>query len=192
MSSKPHVLIVGAGMTGLLLAQNLKSHNISFSIYERDPNAQFRGAGWGLAIHWAVDTFLSLLPQHLRDQIPEATVDPEALARGERGKFPFFDLVTGERRFENVSEKRIRVSRMRVRRLMLEGLDVQVRVAHSTVIRYCLLRSYCSEVEQNRPRNQSRPRHQNHHHPLRRRLASARHPSRRLRRVSLASPKTTL
>jgi NADPH-dependent 2,4-dienoyl-CoA reductase/sulfur reductase-like enzyme len=137
MPSTPHVLIVGAGMTGLLLAQNLKSHNISFSIYERDPNAEFRGAGWGLAIHWAVDTFLSLLPEHLREQIPEATVDPEALARGERGRFPFFDLVTGERRFENVSEKRIRVSRKRVRGLMLGGLDVEVRVTLSVGMGCC-------------------------------------------------------
>jgi NADPH-dependent 2,4-dienoyl-CoA reductase/sulfur reductase-like enzyme len=122
MSDKPHVLIVGAGMTGLLLAQKLKSHDISFSIFERDPSADFRGAGWGLAIHWAVDIFLELLPPHLRDQIPQANVDPEALARGERGRFPFFDLVTGERRFENISEKRIRLS---------SDLDVQVRVISS-------------------------------------------------------------
>jgi 2-polyprenyl-6-methoxyphenol hydroxylase-like FAD-dependent oxidoreductase len=127
MSGKPHVLIVGAGMTGLLLAQKLKSHDISFSIYERDPSADCRGGGWGLAIHWALDVLLALLPQHLRDQIPQTNVDPDSLAKGVVGRFPFFDLVTGETRFENVSEKRVRLQRQRLRNLLLSGLDVQVR-----------------------------------------------------------------
>ena len=127
MSGKPHVLIVGAGMTGLLLAQKLKSHDVSFAIYERDPSADCRGGGWGLAIHWALDVLLALLPQHLRDQIPQTNVDPDSLAKGVVGRFPFFDLVTGETRFENVSEKRVRLQRQRLRNLLLSGLNVQVR-----------------------------------------------------------------
>ena len=128
MSDKPHVLIVGAGMTGLLLAQKLKGHGVSFSIYERDPSANCRGGGWGLAIHWALDVFLAILPQNLRDQIPQTNVDPDSLAKGVIGRFPFYDLVTGETRFENVSEKRVRLQRQRLRNLMLSDLDVQVRL----------------------------------------------------------------
>lgn len=113
-------------MTGLLLAQKLKSHGISFTIFERDLSADFRGAGWGLAIHWALDIFLGLLPQDLRDQIPGANVDPVANDSGKTGRFPFFDLVTGKRRFENVSENRIRLNRKRLRKILLSGLNVEV------------------------------------------------------------------
>lgn len=128
MSDKSHVLIVGAGMTGLLLAQKLKSHGISFTIFERDLSAEHRGAGWGLLIHWALDVFLGLLPQNLREQIPSANVDPEAHSQGKIGRFPFFDVVSGKKRFENVSDKRIRLNRKRLRKILLSGLDVQVRI----------------------------------------------------------------
>ena len=143
MSDKPHVLIVGAGMTGLLLAQKLKSHGISFSIYERDPSADCRGGGWGLAIHWALDVLLALLPEHLREQIPQTNVDPDALAEGKIGRFPFFNLVTGETRFENVSEKRVRLQRQRLRNLMLEGLDVQVRIILRALIFVAVAEDLC-------------------------------------------------
>jgi hypothetical protein len=126
MSKQPHVLIVGAGITGVLLAQALKARNIAFSIYERDPNAHFRGPGWGLAIHWAKDTLLSLLPESLQDRLLEANVDPEGALKGECGRFPLFDLASGERLFENLSDNRIRVSRERLRSLLMTDLDVNV------------------------------------------------------------------
>lgn len=54
-----HILIIGAGITGLALAQALRKRNqenpsrkpITFSIYERDAYALARGAGWGLTLH---------------------------------------------------------------------------------------------------------------------------------------------
>jgi len=126
MAKQSHVLIIGAGITGNLLAQALKSRNIAFSIYERDPNAHSRGPGWGLAIHWAKDTLLSLLPKELQDRLPEANVDPKEASEGKCGKFPLFDLASGEKRFENVSENRIRVSRERLKSVLMTGLDVNV------------------------------------------------------------------
>lgn len=125
----PHILIIGAGITGLVLAQALKKHGIAFTIFERDAHVAARGRGWGLTIHWSLDTFLSLLPQHIIDQLPQVYVDPEASKRGENGNFLFFDLRSGETRWQVPPTKRIRVSRERLRALMLEGLDVQVRNA---------------------------------------------------------------
>ena len=126
MAPHPHVLIIGAGMTGLLLAQALQARNIAFSIYERDPNAHCRGPGWGLAIHWAKDTLLSLLPESLQARLLEANVDPEGAVRGECGRFPLFDLSSGERLFENLSDNRIRVSRERLRFLLMTDLHINV------------------------------------------------------------------
>jgi 2-polyprenyl-6-methoxyphenol hydroxylase-like FAD-dependent oxidoreductase len=134
--SQPHILIVGAGITGLLLAQSLRKRQSSspslptpqFSLFERDPTPSFRGAGWGLTIHWALDDFVKLLPQYLVDRLPETFVDPEAVERGETGNFLLYDLQTGEEKYRVPPNKRIRVSRERLRALLMDGLDVQVRL----------------------------------------------------------------
>ncbi|KAL8722449.1 MAG: hypothetical protein Q9225_001071 [Loekoesia sp. 1 TL-2023] len=124
-SPEARILIIGAGITGLVLAQALKKHGIAFAVFERDPDVAARGRGWGLTIHWSLDTFLSLLPQHVVDKLPQTYVDPGASKRGENGNFLFFDLRSGETRWKVPPNKRIRVSRERLRALLLEGLDVQ-------------------------------------------------------------------
>ena len=130
-STKPdeaqsQVLIIGAGITGLVLGQALKKHGIAFSVFERDPSISARGGGWGLTIHWALDTLIALLPQHIVNRLPEAYVDPEASEKGVNGNFLFFNLRSGEARWKVPPNKRIRISRQRLRALLLEGLDVQV------------------------------------------------------------------
>ena len=126
IEAQPKVLIIGAGVTGLVLGQVFKKNDIAFSIFERDPSVSIRGQGWGLTIHWALDTLIDLLPQHIIDRLPEAYVDPESSKKGENGNFLFFDLRSGETRWKVPPNKRIRVSRERLRALLLEGLDVQV------------------------------------------------------------------
>ena len=130
-SDEPHILIIGAGITGLVLAQALKKNGIAFTVFERDAHVAARGRGWGLTIHWSLDTFLSLLPQSIIDKLPEVYVDPEASKKGENGNFLFFDLRSGETRWQVPPSKRIRVSRERLRALLLEGLDVQVSHANA-------------------------------------------------------------
>ena len=131
--ARPQILIIGAGITGLILSQALKKRNISFSLFEREPSATARGGGWGLTIHWALDTLLALLPGHIVDRLSEAYVDPEASRKGENGNFLFFDLRSGEARWKVPPNKRIRVSRERLRALLLEGLDVQVSPMFSLI-----------------------------------------------------------
>jgi len=125
-SPQPHVLIIGAGITGLVMGQALKQHGIPFTIFERDPNVTARGRGWGLTIHWSLETLKSLLPHHLVERLPEVYVNPEASRRGEIGNGPIFDLCTGEETWRLGPGQRVRVSRERLRALLLEGLDVQV------------------------------------------------------------------
>ncbi len=47
----PHVLIIGAGIGGLFLAQFLRKRGVSFEIFERDASASARGQGWALGLH---------------------------------------------------------------------------------------------------------------------------------------------
>jgi 2-polyprenyl-6-methoxyphenol hydroxylase-like FAD-dependent oxidoreductase len=50
MSSEKPVLISGAGLGGLLLAQSLRSHGIPFQLYERDTAGSSRGQGYRIRI----------------------------------------------------------------------------------------------------------------------------------------------
>lgn len=52
----PHVLILGAGLGGLTLAQSLRKRGISFEIFERDESLQSRSGGWAIALHTYVTT----------------------------------------------------------------------------------------------------------------------------------------
>lgn len=53
-----HVLIVGAGVGGLVLAQSLRKQGISFEVFERDVDKNARFQGWAIAIH----TYVIMLP----------------------------------------------------------------------------------------------------------------------------------
>jgi 2-polyprenyl-6-methoxyphenol hydroxylase-like FAD-dependent oxidoreductase len=129
-TAKPPILIIGAGVSGLLLAQHLKREGIPYRIFERDTHLVSRGAGWGLTLHWSLAALQSLLPSPLAERIcDEASVDRWADRRGELSRFPFFDLVSGELKTQTpgaVKSARIRVTRERLRRLLAEGIDVEV------------------------------------------------------------------
>lgn len=128
--AKPLVLIVGAGVSGLLLAQHLKREGIPYRVFERDADLATRGAGWGLTLHWSLSALKSLLPPALAERIcDESSVDRWADRRGEASRFPFFDLDSGELKTQTpgaVKSARIRVTRERLRRLLAEGIDIEV------------------------------------------------------------------
>lgn len=48
--STPHVIIVGAGLGGLLLAQALTKKGISFQTFERDESLHARFQGYAIGI----------------------------------------------------------------------------------------------------------------------------------------------
>lgn len=56
-----HVLILGAGPGGLVLAQCLRKQGISFEIFDRDVSPDARFQGWALTMHTYVP-FLVLTP----------------------------------------------------------------------------------------------------------------------------------
>ncbi|KAH6605877.1 fad binding domain-containing [Trichoderma cornu-damae] len=128
-AAKPLVLIIGAGVSGLLLAQHLRREGIPYRIFERDADLATRGAGWGLTLHWSLSALQSLLPPSLAERIcDESSVDRWADRRGQVSRFPFFDLDSGDLKTQTpgaVKSARIRVTRERLRRLLAEGIDVE-------------------------------------------------------------------
>ncbi len=130
---KKPILIVGAGVSGLLLAQYLRKTGtpVPVRVFERDADLDTRGLGWGLTLHWSLPALRSLLPEDLIPRLPEAYVDRAAVAAGRPSAFPFFDLSTGELKAKTpaASESlRIRVTRDRLRRVLATGLDIEACV----------------------------------------------------------------
>lgn len=123
------VLIIGAGISGLLLAQQLRQLNVPFQIFERDSDFSTRGLGWGLTLHWSLSALRECLPEDLLSRLPDTYVDRAAVERGECSTFPFFDLTTGELKYTSPragENERIRVTRERLRRLLATDIDIQV------------------------------------------------------------------
>ncbi|KAK4098896.1 FAD/NAD(P)-binding domain-containing protein [Parathielavia hyrcaniae] len=123
------ILIIGAGVSGLLLAQYLRKTGLApFRLFERDADLTTRGLGWGLTLHWSLPALRSLLPEDLVRRLPEAYVDRVAVAEGRPSTFPFYDLSTGELKAKTPTaseSQRIRVTRDGLRRLLATGLDIQ-------------------------------------------------------------------
>lgn len=123
-SLKAPVLIIGGGIIGLTLAQALRTRSIPFEIYERDAHATARGPGWGLTIHWALAIFKHLVPESVLERLPEAMVDPDAVARGEKGSFVFYDARSGEALFTIPPSERLRLRRESLRSILLPDIDL--------------------------------------------------------------------
>ena len=51
-----HVIIIGAGLGGLTLAQTFRKQGISYEIFERDEDQNGRFQGWAIAMHTYVPT----------------------------------------------------------------------------------------------------------------------------------------
>lgn len=128
MANEP-IIIIGAGVSGLVLAQYLQKEQVPFHIFERDTDLETRGVGWGLTLHWSLPALRKLLPDKLVARLPEAYVDRAAVQSGDVSRFPFFDLSTGELITQSPALpewQRIRVSRQKLRELLATGLDIQV------------------------------------------------------------------
>lgn len=120
------ILIIGAGISGLILAQYLRRSGIAYQIFDRDASISARAGGWGLTLHWALPALDELLPDDIKAHIPETSVNKEAVKNGDKGRYQFFDLATGEAMCSVPAAERIRVSRPRFREVLASGVDVQV------------------------------------------------------------------
>ncbi|KAK4553904.1 hypothetical protein LTR86_009079 [Recurvomyces mirabilis] len=127
------ILIIGAGISGLTLAQACRKYDVPYQLFERDVSPTARSAGWGLTLNWSLPTFRSLVPDDVLARLPETLVNKAAVDAGEKGRFTFFDLDTGTAKWKVPATERIRVSRERLRRLLLTGLDVHWGKALSAV-----------------------------------------------------------
>ncbi|MCJ1250307.1 hypothetical protein MMC30_007533 [Trapelia coarctata] len=120
-----HVLVVGAGVTGLLVAHGLKKAGIKFSIFESEPSfSHYRPREWSMGIHWSLPLLEALLPDDLNDRLNEAQNDP-FLEAPLQDELPLINGLTGKVMKALPIPRTIRVSRRKMRAFCTQGLDVQ-------------------------------------------------------------------
>jgi hypothetical protein len=128
MSTQLPVIIIGAGVSGLTLAQACQKKNIPFRMFERDDSAslsQHRIAGKGLTEGWPLDVLNDALPDELVLRLSECYVNRGGVSFHEDDYCDLFFLNTGESKMATPTSKRIRVSREKFRSLLLTGIDVE-------------------------------------------------------------------
>ncbi|ORY56607.1 uncharacterized protein BCR38DRAFT_414361 [Pseudomassariella vexata] len=123
----PHILIIGAGMSGLTLAHQLRKNNISFSIFERDPTTDSRTQGWALSLFGpALADLEASMPLGELGPVDKTS---HLLPLGLPAQFVFYDITRPEQRLGVISDdsgKIVRANRQRLRDWLLQGINVQL------------------------------------------------------------------
>ncbi|KAH7400149.1 hypothetical protein BKA64DRAFT_475624 [Cadophora sp. MPI-SDFR-AT-0126] len=123
MSEPLHVLIIGAGITGLLIAQGLKSAGIKYSIFDEELSPEVRKREWTLNLHSASSDLKKLLTPDLYSRLREAYTDPNHKWK-ELEYTPWYNSQTGEVIHRVPRTDTINISRRRMRKLCGEGIEV--------------------------------------------------------------------
>lgn len=104
---------------------------IEYTVFERERQNDFynRPRDWGMLLHWGQEYLVKLLPAHLVPRLKEIRCDPE-LTENEaslRG-VPYVDAFTGKLIAEIPMQGVNRVSRMKLRRFLTDGQNLNIKV----------------------------------------------------------------
>jgi 2-polyprenyl-6-methoxyphenol hydroxylase-like FAD-dependent oxidoreductase len=134
-----HILIIGAGLTGLILAQSINKFNASpaaadhpvrytYAIFERESGPLSRGGGFSLTFHWSLAHLEDALAPDILAGIKDCLCNPHGVETGQVGRFQYLNLRTAEAKISVAPMQKLRiarVSREKLIRLLLRGVDVQ-------------------------------------------------------------------
>ena len=125
MTKRPlKVLIIGAGTGGLCLAQGLKSNNIAVEVFERDHSPSDRLQGYRLSINRAGSQVLkSCLPRALFEKLVNNSASPSQAVTFLDHRMNRLLAITFARNAGDRVNHELPVSRIALRRILLEGLD---------------------------------------------------------------------
>ncbi|KAK4185213.1 FAD-dependent urate hydroxylase [Podospora australis] len=118
----PHVLMIGAGMGGLTLAQALRKQNIPFQIFERDDGPLARGPGYALGLYDLEALFDNSLPDDLPPFSSTCHLLPLDLPSQVIFYFPTGNMAMVE---DTPVTPCIRANRFKLRSLLSTGVDIQ-------------------------------------------------------------------
>ena len=120
-----HVIVIGAGITGLLTCQGLKRAGIRYSLFERESALNYRSNEWTMAIHWARPLLKDLLPEELFENgMGDIACNPTMGVHS--GLYPIICGETGEMITGVPYHEGLRVPRSKMRALCATGVECQV------------------------------------------------------------------
>ncbi|KAL8375183.1 hypothetical protein RB599_001767 [Gaeumannomyces hyphopodioides] len=123
--TKPHVLIAGAGIGGLALAQMLRRRGIPFSIFERGEDGHTQG--WAIALHGILPDLVASLPGDL-PPLAESVSHLRALGNvpAEFVLYPGGDSAAGRKFGDDGSGTRVvRANRALLRKYLSTNIEIQ-------------------------------------------------------------------
>ncbi|OAQ95688.1 hypothetical protein LLEC1_04300 [Akanthomyces lecanii] len=122
---KPIVLIIGAGLTGLLAAQGLQQNGFGVIVVEKEEAIDARPREWTMLVHWAMPIFQRLVPKGILQDLNGALCNPYLQFDAEIETLPCYSGVTGDLLFSSPTPGARRVSRGRLRALLTKGIDIR-------------------------------------------------------------------
>ncbi|KAF1986212.1 FAD/NAD(P)-binding domain-containing protein [Aulographum hederae CBS 113979] len=118
------VLIIGAGSTGLALAQGLGKAGVKCVVFEKHEAQDARDRDWNLGLHWGAPVLESLIPPSSWEQIQSVQVDPNTPTKPE-DTLQFFNAKTGELMGGATMAMFYRLRRSKLRALLAKDVDVR-------------------------------------------------------------------
>lgn len=77
-ATKP-ILIIGAGVVGLTLAQGCREAGIPFRIFEQHEASSERSQGWGLTLHWSLNSLERTIGPQLTALLPQVSPTADSI-----------------------------------------------------------------------------------------------------------------
>ncbi|GLA33917.1 hypothetical protein AnigIFM63309_003940 [Aspergillus niger] len=118
------VLVVGAGSTGLALAQGLKKAGIPTIVVEKHDSLDAHNRDWNMGLHWGAGPLQALLPEEQWSRIQSVQVDPNE-PTAEQDALNFLNGQSGEAMASIPARLFYRLRRRKLRGLMEPGLDIR-------------------------------------------------------------------
>ncbi|KAK2614020.1 hypothetical protein N8I77_000881 [Diaporthe amygdali] len=126
------VIVVGAGITGLLTCHALTKAGLKYRIFERDGFMNSRSNEWTMAIHWALPLLQKVLPDDIFAKVSDIACNPTVGIHS--GLYPIIHGETGNLITGVPYENGLRVPRSKMRNLSAEGINVEYGKLLSNVI----------------------------------------------------------
>ncbi|KKZ65395.1 hypothetical protein EMCG_08775 [[Emmonsia] crescens] len=126
------VLIIGAGSTGLALAQGLKRAGISCIIVERDERLDARSRDWNMGMHWGGAALKSLVTDKTWNRLQSVQVDPSQPTAAS-DDLKFVNGESGELISALHVQKFYRLRRSKLRALLAEDLDIRYNMSFKNI-----------------------------------------------------------
>lgn len=140
-----HVLVVGAGSVGLLIAQRLKILGIKCTVFEREYYLNERPRDWSFGIYWAQSSLTECLPNSLLSRLNTAQVDPLRTSTSD-DYLRILNGKTAEELLRAPTPNVYRLRRSKFRALLADGVDVQVQYPLLEIERQIAVATYLPNV----------------------------------------------